>query len=65
MLHCIENEADGGENEFCDGFYVANQLRDEAKMKFDILRSVGIDFWDIGEDSYGKFHKIHRCPTIW
>lgn len=64
MLHCIENETIGGENEFCDGFTVANQLRENNKEKFDVLTSVGVDFQDIGEDVCGKFYKIHRFPTI-
>ncbi|CAD5125558.1 DgyrCDS13761 [Dimorphilus gyrociliatus] len=64
MLHCIENEAEGGESEFCDGFHVVNQLKERFAEYFNILKSVDLDFMDIGTENNRKFHKIHRCPTI-
>ncbi|WP_236645298.1 TauD/TfdA family dioxygenase [Aidingimonas lacisalsi] len=44
LLYCLENEAEGGESIFADGFAAANALRDQAPEAFRILSETTIDF---------------------
>ncbi|CAH1797488.1 unnamed protein product, partial [Owenia fusiformis] len=58
MLHCIEQyEGEGGENDFSDGFYVAQLTKERAPEEYKTLETTPIDFWDVGEDVI-KFHKV-------
>ncbi|GAB3342765.1 TauD/TfdA family dioxygenase [Chromohalobacter beijerinckii] len=51
LLYCLENEAEGGESLFADGFAVAEALRHEAPDVFLRLRDTPIDFRFQDEDS--------------
>ena len=44
MLHCIANEAEGGGSTFCDGFAVAEALRQADRAAFDLLAATPIPF---------------------
>lgn len=44
LLYCLENDAQGGESLFADGFRVAEVLRDESPDAFRILSETPIDF---------------------
>ena len=52
MLHCLKQSGEGGANEFCDGFHVANQLRDDDPDTFRILSETLVDYVDVGTDAY-------------
>ena len=57
MLHCIEQATGtGGANQFVDGFFVSQELRNKDRKKFDILTKTRIQFVDIGKDMFGDFH---------
>ncbi|MGR3618430.1 MAG: TauD/TfdA family dioxygenase [Roseovarius sp.] len=44
FLHCIANEAEGGESVFCDGFAVAEDFRRHHPDEFALLTRVAIPF---------------------
>lgn len=44
FLHCLANEADGGESLFCDGYAVAEDLRRDDPDAFEALRDISIPF---------------------
>ena len=44
FLHCIANQATGGESTFADGFHVCDQFRAEFPAFFEILSRVPIPF---------------------
>lgn len=60
FLHCLANDAEGGESVFADGFALAEDLRAADPKAFELLSTVGIPF---------RFHdadtdiRVHR-PVI-
>jgi gamma-butyrobetaine dioxygenase len=44
FLHCLVNDASGGESQFVDGFAVAEALRDEDPALFEILSTTPVEF---------------------
>ncbi|MBT3701231.1 MAG: DUF971 domain-containing protein [Alphaproteobacteria bacterium] len=44
FLHCIVNDADGGESLYCDGFQIADDLRIHQPEIFDLLANTSIPF---------------------
>jgi gamma-butyrobetaine dioxygenase len=44
FLHCIVNDADGGESLYCDGFQVADDLRVHQPIMFELLANTPIPF---------------------
>jgi gamma-butyrobetaine dioxygenase len=44
FLHCLVNDASGGESQFVDGFAVAEALREEDPALFDILATTPVAF---------------------
>lgn len=44
FLHCIANEAEGGESVFCDGFAVAEDFQARHPEQFDLLTRIAIPF---------------------
>lgn len=44
MLHCLRNDAEGGESILIDGFHVAEQLRAERPDLFEVLCNVPVVF---------------------
>jgi len=58
MLHCIEQASSaGGANQFVDGFYVAQQLKENDPETFNILTTTRFQFVDFGKDMFGEFNK--------
>ena len=58
MLHCIEQaSSEGGANQFVDGFYVAQQLKEKDPEIFKLLSTTRFQFVDIGKDVFGEFSK--------
>ncbi|MCG8423389.1 MAG: TauD/TfdA family dioxygenase [Proteobacteria bacterium] len=60
LLHCLINEAGGGESILVDGFRVANELRTTAPDSFDLLTQIPLDFRfrDVDNDIH------YRSPAI-
>ncbi|NVK31490.1 MAG: TauD/TfdA family dioxygenase [Gammaproteobacteria bacterium] len=52
FFHCYRNEATGGESTYCDGFKVAEDLRDQDPEAFELLTTVAqpFRFFDDGAD---------------
>ncbi|MGM0982215.1 MAG: TauD/TfdA family dioxygenase [Pseudomonadota bacterium] len=44
LLYCLENDAEGGESQFADGYQVAEVLRQEDPEAFRLLSETPIDF---------------------
>ncbi|MGM0692623.1 MAG: TauD/TfdA family dioxygenase [Pseudomonadota bacterium] len=44
LLYCLENDAEGGESQFADGYRVAEALRREDPEAFRLLSETPIDF---------------------
>ncbi|GHB17610.1 TauD/TfdA family dioxygenase [Salinicola rhizosphaerae] len=44
LLYCLENDAEGGESSFTDGFAAAEVLREENPAAFRVLAETPIDF---------------------
>ena len=58
LLHCIEQApGTGGANQFVDGFYVSQELRNKDPKKFDLLRKGRIQFGDVGKDVFGDYNQ--------
>ena len=65
MLHCIEQTAvTGGENIFCDGIKVAQDLKRVDPEAFRLLTTYPFEYFDMGKDYYGDFYQNARHPTI-
>ena len=58
MLQCIEQvSSEGGANQFVDGFYVAQQLKENDPETFNVLTTTPFQFVDSGKDMFGEFIK--------
>lgn len=55
FLHCLVNEADGGESIFVDGFAIANALREEDSEAFKALCEIPVEFRNKDR------HSDYRC----
>ncbi|MDO7896407.1 gamma-butyrobetaine dioxygenase [Pseudomonas citrulli] len=55
FLHCLVNDAQGGESIFVDGFAVAEALRQEAPDDFDALCRIPVEFRNKDR------HSDYRC----
>ncbi|ALC48164.1 CG14630 [Drosophila busckii] len=67
ILHTlVQSESPGGSNTMTDGFYIADKLRREHPAYFELLRSVPVNWFDIGHDGDAKkpFHSLWRAPII-
>ncbi len=51
LLHCLVNESDGGANQLCDGFAVAEKIRAEHPDAFDLLSTRPVRFRFLEEGS--------------
>ena len=60
MLHCLTNEASGGESVMVDGLRLAEVMRREHPQAFDVLTRVPIEFSSRGRDSEYRW----RAPMI-
>ncbi|XP_072032174.1 gamma-butyrobetaine dioxygenase-like [Amphiura filiformis] len=64
MLHCIKQvHSTGGENQFCDGYKVAEDIKHVDPEVFRILTTIPVDFRDCGTE-YNVYHVKHRSPII-
>ncbi|WP_136248281.1 TauD/TfdA family dioxygenase [Halomonas borealis] len=59
LLYCLENDAEGGESTFVDGFAAAETLRRQAPEAFRLLAETSIDFRFQDED-----HDIVWCAPL-
>ncbi|MEI7051094.1 MULTISPECIES: gamma-butyrobetaine dioxygenase [Pseudomonas] len=55
FLHCLVNDAEGGESIFVDGFAIANALRQEAPELFQALCEIPVEFRNKDR------HSDYRC----
>ena len=66
-MHCIEQfQGEGGDNEFADGFSVAEFIKNNYPKEWDILTTKKCTFSDIGYGLEMKtdFYKIREVPII-
>lgn len=66
FLHCIiQAECAGATNLMCDGFYVANIMKNKYPKEFKTLTDTWVSFFDAGsEDIVGEFKKETSKPVI-
>ncbi|XP_017054955.1 gamma-butyrobetaine dioxygenase [Drosophila ficusphila] len=67
ILHTlVQSESKGGANTLTDGFYVASKLQKQHPEDFEVLKSVPVNWFDIGHygDSSKPFHSLWRAPVI-
>lgn len=66
LLHCIKQaKVEGGDNQFVDGFHIAERMREEQPEHFRLLTEVAMDHYDLGEEADNtKFFKLQRQPVI-
>ncbi len=80
LLHCIRNDAVGGDSALIDGFYVADKIRRERPDLFEVLSTVPIvfryaddqailentsPFIDVGADGTVRHTRFHgRCDQV-
>jgi gamma-butyrobetaine dioxygenase len=62
LLHCIANEAEGGDSTLVDGVAIANYMQKNEKIYFDILTSTNILFRftdkDVILENWGKLIEL-------
>ncbi|TDG42048.1 hypothetical protein AWZ03_011532 [Drosophila navojoa] len=67
ILHTlVQSSSPGGANMMTDGFFIADKMRREHPDYYEILRTVPVNWFDIGHDGdAGKpFHSLWRAPVI-
>ncbi|XP_017030261.1 gamma-butyrobetaine dioxygenase [Drosophila kikkawai] len=67
ILHTlVQSASSGGANTLTDGFNVASEMQRLHPADFEILRSVPVNWFDIGHDgdALRPFHSIWRSPVI-
>lgn len=67
ILHTlVQSASSGGANTLTDGFNVASELRRQHPADFEVLRSVPVNWYDIGHDGDASrpFHSLWRAPVI-
>jgi gamma-butyrobetaine dioxygenase len=50
LLHCLVNDAMGGESVLVDGLAVSERLRSEDPASFDLLSTVAVRYTSVGDD---------------
>lgn len=60
LLHCICNDATGGESVLVDGLALANQFRELDEQAFDLLANTPVRFTSIDTD----WDLVHRAPMF-
>ncbi|EJF73829.1 gamma-butyrobetaine dioxygenase [Pseudomonas sp. D8002] len=60
FLHCLVNDADGGESIFVDGFAIARALRDEDPEAFRALCEIPVEFRN--KDRHSDYRRL--APII-
>ena len=65
ILHCREQAGgQGGASEFVDAYNVAAQMKEKYPDYYKLLCEVNLDFYQIGHDMFGNFHKINTHRTF-
>ncbi|XP_017006708.2 gamma-butyrobetaine dioxygenase [Drosophila takahashii] len=67
ILHTlVQSSSKGGANTLTDGFNVASRLRKDFPEDFEVLRTVPVNWFDIGHDGdqAQPFHSLWRSPVI-
>lgn len=64
MLHCVTQSETGGANTLVDGFYVAEQLRQQHPRHFDILTKIKVNWAEYGTEHCGDHIVLLRAPII-
>ncbi|XP_068141212.1 gamma-butyrobetaine dioxygenase [Drosophila tropicalis] len=67
ILHTlVQSSSVGGANTLTDGFNIADQMRQLYPDYFNILKSIPVNWYDIGHDGDAKqpFHSLWRAPVI-
>ncbi|XP_017137643.1 gamma-butyrobetaine dioxygenase [Drosophila miranda] len=67
ILHTlVQSESAGGSNTLVDGFHVAAEMRRLYPQEFEVLRSVPVNWYDIGHDGdqARPFHSLWRAPVV-
>ena len=62
FLHCLVNEAEGGNSSAADGFKVADYLKHNDKETFNILKRIPIKF--VNKDYTQNKHRVFHAPAI-
>ena len=57
FLHCIANDAEGGESLYCDGFHIAAELRQHKPKTFELLSKIPIPFRFQDDDTDIRCHR--------
>jgi gamma-butyrobetaine dioxygenase len=63
ILHCLNQAGRGGENQFSDGFQVAEQIRTERPDVFRTLTDTLVEYVDWGKADY-RFQMAQAWPVI-
>ena len=65
MLHCIrQTPTEGGDNQFADTFNVAEQMKEEYPGYYKILCETPVDFYEVGDEHYGRYYRLHTHHTF-
>ncbi|GAB0088837.1 hypothetical protein DMENIID0001_033010 [Sergentomyia squamirostris] len=65
LLHCLEqSQSSGGQNLLTDGLSICNMMRQKYSEHYKILKTIPVDWTDIGSENGVKFHKIYRAPMF-
>ena len=60
LLHCLENDADGGDSTLVDGFHAAARLRRDNPVAFATLAATDVTFRYHDDSAFLE----HQCPLI-
>ncbi|GGO89398.1 gamma-butyrobetaine hydroxylase [Marinobacterium nitratireducens] len=60
FLHCLQNDASGGESILVDGFCIAEHMRAHCPDEFEALASLPMDFYNKDRDSDYRY----RAPAL-
>lgn len=64
VLHYLKQSTVGGLSTLVDGFQIAERMRKEEPVAFEILSTVPVNFVDKGVENGLKFHKVYITPVI-
>lgn len=66
LLHClVQTQSSGAFNLLTDGFWVANEMRQQHPEMFETLTRTLVNWWDLGKEDGNRFHSIYRSTVIW
>ena len=62
-MHFVRQAGEGGDSQFCDGFRIARQLKEEKPDLYKALTTYPIEFLDWGREHY-DFQFAAKWRTI-